>query len=201
MTTSHAGRPRDPRLDEAILDAGLALFVDGGIGAASFEAIAERTGASRSSIYRRWRTREDLLLAAIDRLRVQRETGAEDWASRPIGEVLDLFRQLTVAAANDPLSVGLLRQMFALEPGSPIKRAYWSTVIEPRREMFAKMIVAARHTGEISPGPEPGLLQDLLAGAIAYWLLMHPEAPDEQQAESYVLHVLSALGLDPSRAR
>lgn len=198
MTASRSGRPRDPRVDAAILDAGLALFVEGGISATSFEAIAERSGAGRSSIYRRWRTREDLLLAAIHRLRTQREAGAEDWASRPIGEVLEMFRELTVAAARDPLSVGLLRQMVALEPDHPIKRAYWSTVIEPRREVFAKMIMSARATGEIARGPEPELLQDLLAGAIAYRLLMHPEPLDAPQAEGYVRGLLSALGLHTS---
>lgn len=200
MTASRAGRPRDPQLDAAILDAGLALFVEGGIAAASFEAIAERTGAGRSSIYRRWRTREDLLLAAIHRIRTQRETGYEDWASRPIREVLDMFLELTVAAANDPLSVGLLRQMLALEPGNPIKRAYWSTVIEPRREVFAEMIMSARAKGEIAPGLEPELLQDVLAGAIAYRLLMHPEPPDAPSVQSYVRRVLGALGLDTSSA-
>jgi AcrR family transcriptional regulator len=192
------GRPRDPGLDAAILDAALRLFVDGGLASASFEAIAERSGASRSSIYRRWGTREELLLAAIDRLRVQSEAGAEGWASRPIGEVLDLFLELTVAATSDPLSVGLLRQVLALEPGSPIKSRYWATVIEPRREKFATMILAARHRGELPPGPEPELAQDLLAGAIAYRLLMHPVPLDERQAESFVRRVLHALGLDPS---
>ncbi|HET9103788.1 MAG TPA: TetR/AcrR family transcriptional regulator [Solirubrobacteraceae bacterium] len=185
-------------MDEAILDTGLRLFVDGGLASASFEAIAERTGASRSSIYRRWRTREELLLAAIERLRVQREAGAEDWASRPIAELLDLFCELTVVATSDPLSLGLLRQMLALEPSNPIKRRYWSTVIAPRREEFAKMILAARHRGELPPGPEPELAQDLLAGAIAYRLLMHPACPDEQEMESYVRRVLNVLGLDPS---
>lgn len=108
-----------------------------------------------------------------------------------------MFRELTVAAASDPLSVGLLRQMLALAPDNPIKRTYWSTVIEPRREVFAKMIVSARESGEIPPGPEPELLQDLLAGAVAYRLLMHPQAPDEHQTGSYVLQVLRALGLQP----
>lgn len=198
MASRRSGRPRNPQLDAAILDAGLRLFVDDGLAGASFEAIAERIGASRSSIYRRWRTREELLLAAIDRLRRQREEGAEDWASRPIGEVLDLFRELTVAAAGDPLSLGLLRQVLALEPDHPIKRRYWSTVLEPRREVFTKMILAARHSGELPPGAKPELVQDLLAGAIAYRLLMHPVPPDERGAESYVREVLNALGLNPS---
>jgi AcrR family transcriptional regulator len=195
MRSSRSGRPRDPRLDAAILDAGLRLFVEGGVTAASFEAIAERTGASRSSIYRRWRTREDLLLAAIDRLRAQREMGAEDWASRPIREVLDLFERLTVAAVADPLSLGLLRQVLALPPDHPIKRAYWTKVIEPRRAVFATMILAARESDELPPGPDPDLLQDLLAGGLAYRLLMHPEPLDQPEAERYVRRVLSALGL------
>lgn len=201
MPPIRSGRPRDPRLDAVILEAGLQLFVDGGLARASFEAVAERTGVSRSSIYRRWRTREDLLLAAIDRLRVQRETGAEDWASRPIADVLDLFQRLTAAAASDPFSVGLLRQVLALENDSPIKRAYWSTVVEPRREVFAKMILAARKSGELPPGPDPEMVQDLLAGAIAYRLLMHPGRLDEQQAERYISRLLGALSLSPSSAQ
>lgn len=189
------GRPRDPRLDAAILDAGLRLFVDGGLPATSFEAIAERTGASRSSIYRRWRTREDLLLAAIDQLRVQYEGGTEDWARRPIDEVLDLFQRLTAAAAIDPLSLGLLRQMLALPPDNALRRTYWSSIIAPRREAFARMILAARRDGALPPGRDPDLLQDLLAGGIAYRLLMHPEPLDRAGAERYVREVLNAVGL------
>lgn len=195
MSSSRSGRPRDPQLDATILDAGLRLFVEGGVTAASFEAIAARTGVSRSSIYRRWRTREDLLLAAIDRLRMDREAGAEEWESLPIHDVLALFQRLTAAAASDPLSLGLLRQVLALPSDHPIKRTYWSAVIEPRRRAFAQMILAARERGELAPGPEPDLLQDLLAGGIAYRLLMHPEPLDHAQAERFVRRVLGTLGL------
>jgi AcrR family transcriptional regulator len=189
------GRRRDTRLDAAILDAALALFVEGGVVAASFEAIAARTGASRSTIYRRWPNRDELLLAAIDRLRTQLEAGAEDWAARPVAEVIELFQRLTLAAATDAHSIGLLRQVLALDPHSPIKHRYWAAVIQPRRDTFAQMITIARQRGELPAGLDPYLLQDLLAGALAFRLLMHPDKLDETQAQSYLRELLTALGL------
>lgn len=177
------------------MEAALELFLEGGIAATSFEAIAERTGASRSSIYRRWRTRDDIVLAAIDRYRAQQEAGAQDWSSRPVAEVTELFTRLTVAAVTDRRSMALLRQMLALDRDSPIKRRYWATVIQPRRETFARMIVTAREQQLLPEGLDPYLLQDVLAGALAYQLLMNPEPLGRTAAERYVRRLLDGLGL------
>jgi AcrR family transcriptional regulator len=195
--SNRRGRPRDERLDTAIMDSALERFLEGGIAAASFETIAERAGVSRSTIYRRWRTREDLLLAALDRLRAEGERGAEDWASLPLKDVVAIFEERTVTAATDERSIGLLRQVLSLGEDSPIRRRYWSAVIEPRREAFAQMISMARRQGELSPGLDPHLLQDLLAGALTYRLLMNPEPLDESSARDYVHELLSQLGLLP----
>lgn len=184
-----------------MLDAALELFIDGGIAATTIEAIAERTGTSRSTVYRRWRTREEIVLAAIERLRAAQETQAEDWSTRPIAEVLELFARLTVAAVADPRSMALLRQMVALEPESPIKRAYWDTVLQPRRETFARMVTEARDQGDLPEGLDPHLLQDLLGGGLAYRLLMHPEPLTAAAAERYVAQLLDVLGLRPVRPR
>ncbi len=58
------GRPRDPELDQVILDATIELLCQEGFAGTSVEAVAERAGVSKATIYRRWPTREDLLLAA-----------------------------------------------------------------------------------------------------------------------------------------
>ncbi len=58
--------PRVERTRKVVLDAAAALLGEVGFGRASIEAIAERSGVARSTIYRHWPDRLDLLMDAID---------------------------------------------------------------------------------------------------------------------------------------
>src|SRR3954469_286453 len=58
------GRPRDARCDHAILEATLELLV-GGIGNLSIDAVAARARVGKATIYRRWATKEALVLEAL----------------------------------------------------------------------------------------------------------------------------------------
>jgi AcrR family transcriptional regulator len=59
------GRPRDPRVDEAVPRAALELLVEEGYQATSIQAIARRAGVSAPSIYRRWSSKAELIEAAV----------------------------------------------------------------------------------------------------------------------------------------
>src|SRR5262249_21409879 len=61
-----AGRPRSQVVDQAILRAALELFIEHGVAGASIEKIAKRAGVGKTSIYRRWSSRETLLAQAIE---------------------------------------------------------------------------------------------------------------------------------------
>ena len=63
---SAQGRPRDPSVDQAILRAALELFIEHGIAGATIEKIAKQAGVAKTSIYRRWTSREALLAQAIE---------------------------------------------------------------------------------------------------------------------------------------
>ncbi|MCC3762813.1 TetR/AcrR family transcriptional regulator [Glycomyces sp. TRM65418] len=61
------GRPRSEAVSQSILEAALDLIAEhGNIGDVSVEGIAERSGVSKASIYRRWSSKEELIAAAID---------------------------------------------------------------------------------------------------------------------------------------
>src|SRR4051794_23051797 len=59
------GRPRDARCDHAILQATLDLLAEGGAGSLSIDGVAARAGAGKATIYRRWTSKEALLLEAL----------------------------------------------------------------------------------------------------------------------------------------
>src|SRR3954454_6981789 len=55
------GRPRDPRVDDAVRTATLELLVEEGYQATSIQAIARRAGVSAPTIYRRWANKSELI--------------------------------------------------------------------------------------------------------------------------------------------
>jgi AcrR family transcriptional regulator len=62
-----AGRPRDSRLDGAILQATVELLEEHGYFDVSLAAIAERAGTTTPAIYRRWSSKADLVVQAVFR--------------------------------------------------------------------------------------------------------------------------------------
>ncbi len=59
------GRPRNEQVDEAVLDAALALLADGGYQAFSMETVAARAGVAKTTVYRRWPGKDELIMDAL----------------------------------------------------------------------------------------------------------------------------------------
>ena len=59
------GRPRDPRVEDAVRAATLELLVDEGYQATSIQAIARRAGVSAPTIYRRWSNKAEVIEEAV----------------------------------------------------------------------------------------------------------------------------------------
>src|SRR3546814_5688906 len=72
-----AGRPRDPRVDEAILDTALEALMAHGFQGMSIDGVAARSGIGKPGIYRRYPNKESLAIAALDRLARSEEHTSE----------------------------------------------------------------------------------------------------------------------------
>src|SRR5579859_5510363 len=159
--------------------AALTLFAEGGLAAVNFDEVARRASVSRAALYRRWATREALIVSALSAYRLRAEAGLEDWSSRPLQEVLGLFVEQTVAAFKNDFVRKLMRAFYSLsEQESEVRRIYWSSIIGPRRRAFSNMIIASQKRGEIDPSLDPNVMQDVLAGTLSYRFLLNPEAFD-----------------------
>jgi AcrR family transcriptional regulator len=62
------GRPRRPEVDRRITSAALDLLRSGGPGAVGIDAVAKQAGVARTTVYRRYATREELLATILDQL-------------------------------------------------------------------------------------------------------------------------------------
>src|SRR6195952_5478724 len=65
---NRGGPPRDPSRDGVIRKAILRLLADVGYGALTMDAVASQAGVGKATIYRRWRTKEDLVVDTISDL-------------------------------------------------------------------------------------------------------------------------------------
>jgi AcrR family transcriptional regulator len=70
-TTSRPGRPRSATAHKAIFQAAVALFIEQGFEGMSVEAVAARAGVGKATIYRRWLSKEGLVIDGVARIFVE----------------------------------------------------------------------------------------------------------------------------------
>src|SRR5947209_6490594 len=63
---SQPGRPRDPAIESRVRDAALTVYGARGWSGFSFDAVARIAGVGKNAVYLRWRTREELLVSALE---------------------------------------------------------------------------------------------------------------------------------------
>ncbi|MGD1028265.1 TetR/AcrR family transcriptional regulator [Candidatus Binatus soli] len=190
------GRPRDPATDKAILRAALELFVEHGIEGASFEQIARRAGVARTTIYRRWSGREDLLAQAMEVAREAPErslTAAAGVAPKRMAD--ELINALSeMVTRRDYLKT--VAKLVGSVPDSPkLMSVYWNTYLIPRRRMVAEIIGRARERGAIPKRTDSEILLDMIGGAIMYHLLVRPGRKNRKEMRAYIRQLIRYAGL------
>ena len=169
------GRPRQPSTDAAILGATIELLTDVGIRGTTTNAIVDRSGGSKATIYRRWPTRDALIL---DALRTAMQGRPAD-----IDAVVGLEHELgsTVhAAARRGAAVfdsQIVRAVFPtiateLLTGSVIGEQFRINVFVPIRVAAKARLVEAIERGEIDPTVDGDLVFDLIYGGLMYRVLV-----------------------------
>ena len=111
--TTEIGRPRDKRIDGAVLRATVELLAETGYADLSVDAIARRAGTSKPAIYRRWPGKAHLVHEAV--FPIGNATALPDTGSLT-GDVREMVRRtaavLTTAPARAALP-GLVGEMAA----------------------------------------------------------------------------------------
>ncbi len=155
------GRPRDPGLEDRVFDAAIALYAETGWAGFSFEAVARRAGVGKAGLYSRWPTRPDLL----------RQTLEARWLTPQRFDTGSLKSDLTALA----------RQIFGVLTGPHAGASRWMTVdranhpgIREATAPYAEAAVRqgraivrrAIQRGELPDSVNPGLVMDLVVGAV-----------------------------------
>lgn len=197
--TRGRGRPRNPEIDAAILRAALDSFIDGGVEGTSIEQIAKRAGVGKLTVYRRWASKEDLLVQAIESIRDRMpDPSAADLADTPVAELIARTLPAASEAIADARFRALVARVFAASASHPsLMETYWRHYVMPRRHAAQILVDRAKQEGILNQETDPDVLVDMMVGAVLYRAIQ-PGHLDPAQARRYLQSVYRQAGLLPS---
>jgi AcrR family transcriptional regulator len=172
LDVPRAGRPTaetSRRLDDAILTTAERLFVRQGYAATSMEQIAVAAGSGKQTIYRRYRSKEDLFKAVIaDKTRqlAGLMPAAEIIDEAPLTALRQVCRSLLDFVCSTEV-IGLYRVLIAEAERFPALIA--ETVRDPHELIIQDLLAAARDKGEIQFDGAMDTLCHALSGLITGW--------------------------------
>jgi AcrR family transcriptional regulator len=173
------GRPRDPLIDDAVRDAAVEVLSQVGYARLTLEEVARRAGTTKPAIYRRWRSRQHLLLDALDRKLSANATPVSD-SGCVICDLIDSVRVFTAVFRCVPPGVlGALLVDCATQPG--LRTVFMRTLFEPARNAVGEVVDRAKARGDLRTDLDRELAVDLL-GAFVHYRTLFAHAPTEPES-------------------
>jgi AcrR family transcriptional regulator len=189
------GRPRDLSTDEAILRAAMDLFSRYGIESASIGRIAKRAGVARTTIYRRWSSREELIVHAIENARDFPEQLVEGVEKLEPDELVNLAVRFGAETLTRPQFRRLAFRLIGSSVSHPaLMSIYQRKYLLPRRLAFRRILERARVGGLLPPDANVEILCDMLSGAMMYRLFFQPEEHNDGRVRVYLLRLFQEAG-------
>jgi AcrR family transcriptional regulator len=173
----------------AVIAATLAELVDRGYSGVSLDGVAARAAVHKTTVYRRWRTKETLVLDAM--LEQASQTVAVPDTGSLRGDLLELARR-SAAIQTSPAGEAVVRavagEAAANPPMAAASRRFWAERLELDRTILRR----ARERGEIEPDVNDRPVVEALLGPLYFRLLVTGEPLNDGFIEGVVDLVYTA---------
>ena len=184
--TSITPQVRGERLVKKVIEVALEELARVGYAALSIEEVAAQAGVNKTTIYRRWPTKAELVHAAClevaDEVSISPDTGS---LRTDLLEMMKGFRDLLAT----PRGLGLMRMVLAEGGESEIARLA-RTVRDAKDAIPKRAITRAIQRGELPHGSDADLILRTLTGAVQHQMLFLNERPTDRQLAMYIDLVL-----------
>ena len=153
------GRPRSEEANQAILDATLRMLGTQGVAGMTIEGVAADAGVGKTTIYRRWPTKTDLILAAISDLVPSGEPPDTGSMAGDMGALAETQRRRLAGSGL----AGIVPRVLAESMSDPeLHGEFVDRVVNPFRDLLRLFIERGIERGELRPDLEVEALVDLL---------------------------------------
>lgn len=174
---------RKPRRTQEIFDATLELVAERGYDALAIEAVARRAGVNKSTIYRSWSSKDELLADALTRSLALNLTIPDTGSFR--GDLIEVAREIARLLTEEPgrrLATVMLGALPDRPATSQAVRAFFADRLDREQVIFER----ARKRGELATDVDPGSIMDLLGGALWFRVLIRSGSAEDSYLEALV---------------
>jgi AcrR family transcriptional regulator len=156
------GRPRDQRASSAITEAALRQLDELGYGGVSMESVASEAGVARTTIYRRYRDKADLITAAI--AANSSSHLVTEPSTDPRQDLITYLHQFDLRFAEGCLEV--VGTLIGSREGPDALSLHRQRVVEPRMAYAKSLLVRAVELGQLAAEADLDLALQMLMGSV-----------------------------------
>ena len=192
------GRPADPGIENRVLTAALTVYGEVGWAGFTLDAVARRAPVGKAALYRRWPTKQTLLLAALERLA---EPPDEHVDPADLRGCLTAIAGQVIGMYVGPKAMVLPRVLIEAGQYPPQFDAMVQNIVNARFGTGQSVVQAALDRGELAPGTAPELIIDAIMGRVLRLIVLTPGSQRaglhdqrDRHAAAIADYVLRAVG-------
>ncbi|MFF9815852.1 TetR/AcrR family transcriptional regulator [Streptomyces sp. NPDC014006] len=191
------GRPRSATADAAILAATREALVELGWSKLTLGDVATRAGVAKTTLYRRWSGKNELVVDAVAELFDELELPDSGSLAADIeGVVL----QFAAILARPEAKSGLMAAVAESTRDAALRDRIRESIVERQKRLVVEGKTRAQSRGELSAEPDSresartaDLIFDMIAGAVVHRSLVSAEQVDAQWVHSLTQVLLYGL--------
>jgi len=183
------GRPRSKRSEEAIIRATTSLLADERYANFTVSKVAARARASKSTIYRRWPTKEHLVIEAFNRWPALTPHDRGDL----MADLLGLYRQF-LRILHQPPSNAIMPTLVAERAHNPALAAVFDPLMQRRRDPVRVVLERAMERGELPRRTDVELAVDAIMGVTVLRMYFIPGDLSIPAIREFLTVLLRGLG-------
>ncbi|MGP3636318.1 TetR/AcrR family transcriptional regulator [Streptomyces sp. 24-1644] len=195
---SRTGRPRSAAADEAILEATRASLVDLGWSKLTMGDVALRAGVAKTTLYRRWAGKNELVVDAVAVLFDELEL--PDLGSLS-ADVQGVVLQFAALLERPETKTALMAVVAESTRDEALRTRIRDSIVERQKRLVLLGRERAQQRGELPPEPDAAtaartadLIFDVIAGAVVHRALVSAEPVDADWAQRFTVLLLAGLG-------
>ena len=181
------GSPRDLSREQAIETAAIELVQEVGYERCTIGAIAERARASKATIYRRWRNKQELLVSALQQHSLNSSIDVDNGNLRE-----DLIELITekVKVLKSPDGALISELLSAAQVDAELGRLLPNTIREQQDLSIVQVLNRGIERGEISPAANIELLLEIIPAIFAYRIFTTRQNVNQKFIEQLVDQII-----------
>lgn len=197
VRTGRTGRPRSAEADSAILDATRAALVELGWSKLTMGDVATRAGVAKTTLYRRWTNKSELVVDAVAVLFDELEL--PDLGSLE-ADVRGVVLQFAALLERPEARTALMAVVAESTRDEALRGRIRTAIVERQKLLVLEGRARAQARGELpyeadeeTAARNADLIFDVIAGAVVHRLLVSAEPVDETWAAGFTRLLLSGL--------